>query len=88
MTTVLTITTLMGNVERKLPHTSYPKVPPPARLQGVILCDQAIGIYLWVCFIFTFAALVEYSMAAYLEKRKTILAGTRRNTCTDLEADL
>ena len=34
---------------------------------------QAIGIYLWVCFVFTFAALIEFSAAAYLEKRKNFL---------------
>ena len=39
VTTVLTITTLMGNVERKLPHTSYPKVPHPVRPQVVMLCE-------------------------------------------------
>ena len=67
MTTVLTLTTLMANANANLPKTSYPK---------------AIGVYMsgisdWqyhtniptVCFIFTFAALVENLFAA-AEKRE------------------
>ena len=54
MTIVLTLTTLMANANANLPKTSYPK---------------AIGIYLSVCFLFTFAGLVENLFAA-TEKKK------------------
>ena len=54
MTIVLTLTTLMANANANLPKTSYPK---------------AIGVYLSVCFIFTFAGLVENLFAA-MEKKK------------------
>merc|ERR1712126_238365 len=55
---VLTLSTLMNKADSNLPKTSYPK---------------AIGIYLWVCFVFTFAALVEFGAAAYMEKRRALL---------------
>ena len=74
ITTVLTIITLKGHAEENLPHTSYIKV---FKFNSDIILhfifSQAIGLYLWVCFMFTFAALIEYSIAAYLEKRKLIL---------------
>ena len=58
VTTVLTLSTLMNKADSNLPKTAYPK---------------AIGIYLWVCFVFTFAALVEFGAAAYMEKRRALL---------------
>ena len=58
VTTVLTLSTLMNKADSNLPKTAYPK---------------AIGIYLWVCFVFTFAALVEFGAAAYMEKRRSLL---------------
>ena len=74
VTTVLTITTLKANADSNLPHTSYPKVKNQSSLRHVfIFAVNAIGLYLWVCFVFTFAALIEFSAAAYLEKRKNFL---------------
>ena len=58
VTTVLTLSTLMNKADLNLPKTAYPK---------------AIGIYLWVCFVFTFAALIEFGAAAYMEKRRALL---------------
>jgi hypothetical protein len=58
VTTILTLTALMAKADANLPKTAYIK---------------AIGIYLWVCFVFTFAALVEFSVAAYMEKRRAML---------------
>ena len=73
ITTVLTIITLKGHAEENLPHTSYIKVFTNICDIIYFIFSQAIGLYLWVCFMFTFAALIEYSIAAYLEKRKLIL---------------
>ena len=56
MTIVLTLTTLMANANANLPKTSYPK---------------AIGVYLSVCFMFTFAGLVENLFAATEKKKET-----------------
>ena len=56
MTIVLTLTTLMANANANLPKTSYPK---------------AIGIYLSVCFLFTFAGLVENLFAATEKKKES-----------------
>jgi len=53
MTIVLTLTTHMANANSNLPKTSYPK---------------AIGVYLSVCFVFTFAGLVE-NIIASVEKK-------------------
>ena len=54
VTTVLTMTTLSSSANANLPPTAYPK---------------AIGIFLAGCFLFTFMALMEYSIGSYLEKR-------------------
>ena len=56
MTIVLTLTTLMANANANLPKTSYPK---------------AIGVYLSVCFMFTFAGLVENLFAATEKKKES-----------------
>lgn len=54
ITIVLTLTTHMANANSNLPKTSYPK---------------AVGIYLSVCFLFTFAGLLE-NIIASIEKKK------------------
>ncbi|TRY68905.1 hypothetical protein TCAL_03794 [Tigriopus californicus] len=56
VTTVLTITTLLSSANINLPPTAYPK---------------SIGIFLAGCFLFTFMALIEYSAASFLERRRT-----------------
>ena len=53
ITTVLTMTTLMGNAGASLPKLSYVK---------------AIDIYLGMCYFYVFAALLEFSMVCYFDK--------------------
>ena len=55
VTTVLTITTLLSSSNINLPVTAYPK---------------GIGVFLAGCFLFTFLALIEYSAASYLLRRR------------------
>ena len=64
VTTVLTITTLLSSANVNLPPTAYPK---------------SIGVFLAGCFVFTFLAFLEYSMASYLERRRSF-ARRVRNT--------
>ena len=54
VTTVLTMTTLMGSVNAALPKISYMK---------------SIDIYLGVCFFMVFGALIEYACVGYTAKR-------------------
>ena len=54
VTTVLTMTTLMGSVNSALPNISYMK---------------SIDIYLGTCFFLVFGALIEYACVGYTEKR-------------------
>jgi len=54
VTTVLTMVTLMGSVNRSLPKISYMK---------------ALDIYLAVCFFMVFGALLEYATVSYTGKR-------------------
>jgi hypothetical protein len=54
VTTVLTMTTLMGSVNSALPNISYMK---------------SIDIYLGTCFFMVFGALIEYACVGYTEKR-------------------
>ena len=54
VTTVLTMTTLIGSTNRALPKVSYIK---------------SIDIYLGFCFFMVFAALLEYASVGYLTKR-------------------
>ncbi|CAL8139032.1 unnamed protein product [Orchesella dallaii] len=54
ITTVLTMTTLMSSTNRALPKISYVK---------------SIDVYLGVCFVMVFAALLEYATIGYLTKR-------------------
>ncbi|XP_033632192.1 gamma-aminobutyric acid receptor subunit alpha-6-like [Asterias rubens] len=53
ITTVLTMTTLMGNAGSSLPKLSYVK---------------AIDIFLGMCYFFVFAALLEFALVSYYEK--------------------
>ena len=54
VTTVLTMTTLMGGVNAALPKISYMK---------------SIDVYLSVCFFMVFGALIEYACVGYTDKR-------------------
>lgn len=70
ITTVLTMTTISTGVRSSLPRISYVK---------------AIDIYLVMCFVFVFAALLEYAAVNYLywgtrakrRKRKTEVTKTK-----------
>ncbi|XP_038055632.1 gamma-aminobutyric acid receptor subunit alpha-6-like [Patiria miniata] len=53
ITTVLTMTTLIGNAGSSLPKLSYIK---------------AIDLYLEMCYFFVFAALLEFALVSYYEK--------------------
>ena len=53
ITTVLTMTTLMGNAGSSLPKLSYVK---------------SIDIFLGMCYFFVFAALLEFSLVCYFDK--------------------
>lgn len=50
ITTVLTMTTLMVSARSSLPRASAIK---------------ALDVYFWICYVFVFAALVEYAFAHY-----------------------
>jgi glycine receptor alpha-3 len=54
ITTVLTMTTLMGSVNKELPKISYVK---------------SIDVFLGTCFVMVFAALLEYAIVGYMAKR-------------------
>ncbi|CAF2487384.1 unnamed protein product [Rotaria sp. Silwood2] len=78
ITTVLTMTTISTGVRSSLPRISYVK---------------AIDIYLVMCFVFVFAALLEYAAVNYLywgtrakrRKRKKQENNTKRESHTDYE---
>uniref|UniRef100_A0A915JFP4 Gamma-aminobutyric acid receptor subunit beta n=1 Tax=Romanomermis culicivorax TaxID=13658 RepID=A0A915JFP4_ROMCU len=53
--TVLTMTTLMSTTNRQMPKVSYVK---------------AVDIYLVVCYVMVFAALLEYAVVSYSNKKK------------------
>lgn len=55
ITTVLTMTTLMSTTNQQMPKVSYVK---------------AVDIYLVVCYIMVFAALLEYAAVSYSNKKK------------------
>lgn len=50
ITTVLTMTTLMVSARSSLPRASAIK---------------ALDVYFWICYVFVFAALIEYAFAHY-----------------------
>lgn len=53
--TVLTMTTLMTTTNRQMPKVSYVK---------------AVDVYLVVCYVMVFAALLEYALVSYSNKKK------------------
>ncbi|KAJ8027924.1 Glycine receptor subunit alpha-3 [Holothuria leucospilota] len=55
ITTVLTMTTIMGNAGSSLPKLSYMK---------------AIDIFLGICYFYVFAALIEYAVISYYDMPK------------------
>lgn len=55
ITTVLTMTTLMSTTNQQMPKVSYVK---------------AVDIYLVVCYVMVFAALLEYAAVSYSNKKK------------------
>lgn len=67
ITTVLTMTTLMVSARSSLPRASAIK---------------ALDVYFWICYVFVFAALVEYAFAHfnadYRKKRKATKATTMK----------
>ncbi|KAM4871469.1 gamma-aminobutyric acid receptor subunit delta isoform 2-T2 [Thomomys bottae] len=69
ITTVLTMTTLMVSARSSLPRASAIK---------------ALDVYFWICYVFVFAALVEYAFAHfnadYRKKRKAKVKVTKRRT--------
>jgi hypothetical protein len=77
ITTVLTMTTISTGVRSSLPRISYVK---------------AIDIYLVMCFVFVFAALLEYSAVNYLywgtrakrRKRKTQENKTKQDALVNI----
>nr|XP_020670593.1 gamma-aminobutyric acid receptor subunit delta isoform X1 [Pogona vitticeps] len=66
ITTVLTMTTLMVSARSSLPRASAIK---------------ALDVYFWICYVFVFAALVEYAFAHfnadYMKKQKDKLKATK-----------
>ena len=49
---------------------------------------QAIGIFLQGCFLFNFATLMEYSVASYIERRRTRHnQKLNNNICSDSESE-
>ncbi|XP_013912160.1 PREDICTED: gamma-aminobutyric acid receptor subunit delta [Thamnophis sirtalis] len=67
ITTVLTMTTLMVSARSSLPRASAIK---------------ALDVYFWICYVFVFAALVEYAFAHfnadYMKKQKDKLKTNRQ----------
>ncbi|XP_030364063.1 gamma-aminobutyric acid receptor subunit delta isoform X4 [Strigops habroptila] len=68
ITTVLTMTTLMVSARSSLPRASAIK---------------ALDVYFWICYVFVFAALVEYAFAHfnadYMKKQKNKLKARRQS---------
>lgn len=79
ITTVLTMTTISTGVRSSLPRISYVK---------------AIDIYLVMCFVFVFAALLEYAAVNYTywgaraRKRAKLKNRDQMSTSTSVEKDL
>lgn len=69
ITTVLTMTTLMVSARSSLPRASAIK---------------ALDVYFWICYVFVFAALVEYAFAHfnadYVKKQKDKLKTSRQSS--------
>ncbi|XP_044524579.1 gamma-aminobutyric acid receptor subunit delta [Gracilinanus agilis] len=69
ITTVLTMTTLMVSARSSLPRASAIK---------------ALDVYFWICYVFVFAALVEYAFAHfnadYMKKQKAKLKVTKQSS--------
>ena len=63
ITTVLTMTTLMGNAGSALPKLSYVK---------------SIDIYLGMCYFYVFTALLEFSLVCFFDKPRFKEARARR----------
>ncbi|XP_076987098.1 gamma-aminobutyric acid receptor subunit delta [Tamandua tetradactyla] len=74
ITTVLTMTTLMVSARSSLPRASAIK---------------ALDVYFWICYVFVFAALVEYAFAHfnadYRKKRKAKVKGAERPAEVDVK---
>ncbi|KAI1231503.1 hypothetical protein IHE44_0007956 [Lamprotornis superbus] len=68
ITTVLTMTTLMVSARSSLPRASAIK---------------ALDVYFWICYVFVFAALVEYAFAHfnadYMKKQKNKIKARRQS---------
>ncbi|XP_073172675.1 gamma-aminobutyric acid receptor subunit delta isoform X2 [Lepidochelys kempii] len=68
ITTVLTMTTLMVSARSSLPRASAIK---------------ALDVYFWICYVFVFAALVEYAFAHfnadYMKKQKDKMKASRQS---------
>ncbi|XP_059572581.1 gamma-aminobutyric acid receptor subunit delta isoform X2 [Alligator mississippiensis] len=68
ITTVLTMTTLMVSARSSLPRASAIK---------------ALDVYFWICYVFVFAALVEYAFAHfnadYMKKQKAKMKASRQS---------
>uniref|UniRef100_A0A8V0Z5V0 Gamma-aminobutyric acid receptor subunit delta n=2 Tax=Gallus gallus TaxID=9031 RepID=A0A8V0Z5V0_CHICK len=68
ITTVLTMTTLMVSARSSLPRASAIK---------------ALDVYFWICYVFVFAALVEYAFAHfnadYMKKQKNKIKAKRQS---------
>ncbi|XP_051760182.1 gamma-aminobutyric acid receptor subunit delta isoform X1 [Ctenopharyngodon idella] len=68
ITTVLTMTTLMVSARSSLPRASAIK---------------ALDVYFWICYVFVFAALIEYAFAHYnadYSKKEKAKVKTNKNT--------
>ncbi|XP_028922401.1 gamma-aminobutyric acid receptor subunit delta isoform X4 [Ornithorhynchus anatinus] len=69
ITTVLTMTTLMVSARSSLPRASAIK---------------ALDVYFWICYVFVFAALVEYAFAHfnadYMKKQKAKVKVTKQSS--------
>nr|KAF6294288.1 gamma-aminobutyric acid type A receptor subunit delta [Pipistrellus kuhlii] len=74
ITTVLTMTTLMVSARSSLPRASAIK---------------ALDVYFWICYVFVFAALVEYAFAHfnadYRKKQKAKVKVTERRAEVDMK---
>lgn len=77
ITTVLTMTTLMVSARSSLPRASAIK---------------ALDVYFWICYVFVFAALIEYAFAHYnadyrLKEKTKVKAKLSSEVRTSLSGD-